>query len=128
MKRLTDNQYAKVLFTLTSECQPKEIPNAVASFLSFVKKQQAQKRLPYVLALYQKLVDRQSGIMELEMTSARALSATTQNNVKAVFGGKVLMKTLEDPDLIGGVIVKTENKIFDGSIRTQLKKLKQHLT
>jgi F-type H+-transporting ATPase subunit delta len=51
---------------------------------------------------------------------AEALSAAT--------GRKVEVKVVVDPDLIGGVVARVGDEIFDGSIRSRLDGAKQHLT
>jgi F-type H+-transporting ATPase subunit delta len=39
----------------------------------------------------------------------------------------VILSTLEDPSLIGGVVTKIGNIIYDGSLKTQLLKAKENL-
>jgi F-type H+-transporting ATPase subunit delta len=42
-------------------------------------------------------------------------------------GKEVILSTLEDPSLIGGVVTKIGNIIYDGSLKTQLLKAKENL-
>jgi F-type H+-transporting ATPase subunit delta len=51
---------------------------------------------------------------------AEALSAAT--------GRRVEVKVIVDPDLVGGVVARVGDEIFDGSIRSRLDEAKQHLT
>lgn len=51
---------------------------------------------------------------------AEALSSAT--------GRKVEVKVVVDPDLVGGVVARVGDVIFDGSIRSRLDEAKQHLT
>lgn len=51
---------------------------------------------------------------------AEALSAAT--------GRTVEVKVVVDPDLVGGVVARVGDLIFDGSIRSRLDEAKQHLT
>jgi F-type H+-transporting ATPase subunit delta len=51
---------------------------------------------------------------------AEALSSAT--------GRKVEIKVIVDPDLVGGVVARVGDVIFDGSIRSRLDEAKQHLT
>ena len=50
---------------------------------------------------------------------ARSLSSLT--------GKRVELDLVVDPSLIGGVVAKIGSTVYDGSIRTQLQKLKQQL-
>lgn len=51
---------------------------------------------------------------------AEALSSAT--------GRTVEVKVVVDPDLVGGVVARVGDLIFDGSIRSRLDEAKQHLT
>lgn len=51
---------------------------------------------------------------------AEALSSAT--------GRKVEVKVIVDPDLVGGVVARVGDEIFDGSIRSRLDEAKQQLT
>jgi F-type H+-transporting ATPase subunit delta len=51
---------------------------------------------------------------------AEALSSAT--------GRKVEVKVIVDPDLVGGVVARVGDVIFDGSIRSRLDEAKQQLT
>jgi F-type H+-transporting ATPase subunit delta len=51
---------------------------------------------------------------------AAALSSATDR--------KVEVKVIVDPDLVGGVVARVGDVIFDGSIRSRLDEAKQHLT
>ena len=51
---------------------------------------------------------------------AEALSSATDR--------KVEVKVIVDPDLVGGVVARVGDVIFDGSIRSRLDAAKQHLT
>ena len=47
--------------------------------------------------------------------------------VKAV-GQDVEVTSRVDPGIIGGIITKVEDKVFDGSIKTQLERVRNALT
>jgi F-type H+-transporting ATPase subunit delta len=47
--------------------------------------------------------------------------------IKNSFGEKVEATIRLDENVLGGVKIKMENKILDGSLKTQLNKLKQTL-
>jgi F-type H+-transporting ATPase subunit delta len=42
-------------------------------------------------------------------------------------GKEVILSIQEDPSLIGGVVTKIGNTIYDGSLKTQLLKAKENL-
>jgi F-type H+-transporting ATPase subunit delta len=42
-------------------------------------------------------------------------------------GKEVILSAAKDPSLIGGVLTKVGNVIYDGSLKTQLLKVKENL-
>lgn len=51
-----------------------------------------------------------------------------QRAIEAQIGNKIEVAVTVDPEILGGVIVKVSNKLFDNSIRTKLNKVKNMLT
>jgi F-type H+-transporting ATPase subunit delta len=72
------------------------------------------------------------GVAEAEITTARELDADTRARLEAklssLTGKKVLLKFGKNPDLIGGVVTRVGDTIYDGSIRQQLNSLKARLS
>ena len=65
--------------------------------------------------------------MEIEIQSARKLDEKTLAGIKKVFGDSVEASESIDESLLGGVRVRTEDEILDGSLKTQLKNLRRDL-
>ncbi len=53
---------------------------------------------------------------------------SVQQAIEAQIGHKMEVAVTVDPEILGGVIVKVSNKLFDNSIRTKLNKVKNMLT
>lgn len=88
------------------------------------------KRLDQLVAIfdhYRRLLDAQLAQVRAHISSAVALSTTQQNEIVATFAGltgkRVLATVDVDAELLGGVIVEVEGKVYDGSLRTQLGRL-----
>jgi F-type H+-transporting ATPase subunit delta len=47
--------------------------------------------------------------------------------INKILGSNIVMKEKIDPEVLGGIIIKTQDTILDGSVKTQLLKLKQAL-
>jgi F-type H+-transporting ATPase subunit delta len=47
--------------------------------------------------------------------------------VAKLAGGRIRATYREDPSLLGGAVVRIGSKVYDGSIRAQLERLKQRL-
>jgi F-type H+-transporting ATPase subunit delta len=44
-----------------------------------------------------------------------------------VLGKTVLLESRVDPAILGGVVVQVDSTVYDGSIRTELRQLREHL-
>jgi len=45
--------------------------------------------------------------------------------LKGICAKEVILKEETRPDLIGGLLIELEGKVYDGSIRTQLERMKE---
>ncbi len=88
----------------------------------------AQKRrlfvLPQMLAQLSAMIAESKGEMTAEVTSAKALTDTQAKKLAAAIkervGKDVKLKTVVEPALIGGLVVKVGSKMIDNSIRSKL--------
>jgi len=83
---------------------------------------------------YQRLVDNYRGIEgaeTAEVTTAIPLDAEYQlklaQRITDIFGKPVILKTIVDPSIIGGIVIRVGDKLIDGSLRTKLAALKKEL-
>ncbi len=78
------------------------------------------------------MIEARSGRMSAEVTSARPLDAAQLSDIinalEKLSGKKVAVTRREDPELLGGVVAKLGDTIYDGSLRTQLRTLRDDLT
>lgn len=126
MPKLLPIQLGKVLYKLTADVDKKDLDKAVESFLQFVKEQHMTAKLPYIIQSFESYAKRMSGNEDIEITSAQPLSkGMIDQIVKQMGAGKdVAVTTAEDSSIIGGVVVKKGNTVFDASIKAQLNKMK----
>lgn len=88
--------------------------------------------LPELAAAYHaRLLDHQN-IVHAEVTSAAALTPERTQALAAgltkLSGKQVDVSVSIDPDLLGGLVARIGSTVYDGSVRTQLKKLRSALT
>jgi len=84
-----------------------------------------------IRTVFDRLVDRQRGRVRAVVRSAVPLPADLLQQVTRVFGDltrkDVLPEVTVDPELLAGIIVEVEGRVYDGSLRTQLVKLRQQM-
>jgi len=87
--------------------------------------------LPAISREVDSMIEARSGRISAEVTSARPLDAGEVQQITAALeqlsGKQVTITRREDPDLLGGVVAKLGDKVYDGSLRTQLRNLRDEL-
>jgi F-type H+-transporting ATPase subunit delta len=87
--------------------------------------------LPDIARIYRdRLMDHQK-VIRGEVTTASALApeklrALEQGLARAT-GRRVMLESRVDPSIIGGVVTRLGSTVYDGSVTTQLQKMKQSL-
>ena len=84
-----------------------------------------------LLAVFrERLLDRRK-VVRAELRSAVALAPeaikTIESRLGAVTGKNVVIDATVDPALIGGVVAKVGSTVYDGSVKSQLEKLRKQL-
>jgi F-type H+-transporting ATPase subunit delta len=88
--------------------------------------------VPDLLAVYRERLLEHQQVVRAEVTTAAPLSpervTQIEQQLAALTGRKVTMKTSVDPAIIGGIVTRIGSTVYDGSIATRLTKLKEKLT
>ncbi|MBV8528378.1 MAG: F0F1 ATP synthase subunit delta [Candidatus Dormibacteraeota bacterium] len=84
-----------------------------------------------VLAAYDELADRASGVLRAEVVTAVPVDAKVTEQITSVlsrrFGQSVHPVIRQDPAIIGGLVVRIGDRVIDDSIRTHLQQLQASL-
>jgi len=93
-----------------------------------------QKRLAQIGEITEKFRDelnQRFGIVEAQVSAARDLTAQEkqllEQEVARITGKKVRANYSRDRDLLGGAVVRVGSTIYDGSVRGQLRKIKEQI-
>jgi len=103
----------------------------VAKMILLLAERDRLKLLPGLLRTFRdRLMDHQQVIRGEVTTSmpidAEKLRALEQGFAKAT-GRRVVLESKVDPSIIGGVVTRLGSTVYDGSVTTQLQKMKQSL-
>ena len=105
-------------------------PVSFIRFLQVVVQRGRQYLLADIAEEYEQLLDRHLNRVHAIVLTARPvdekLAAAVQRRLTAVFAKEVLPHFRADPRLLGGIVVRVGDRVFDGSLRRKLKLL-QHL-
>jgi F-type H+-transporting ATPase subunit delta len=101
------------------------------NFLQLLVDKDRMMYLPDVAALYRELVDKAAGRARVKLATAHDLSQKKidelTQGLQALVGKQVIMEVATDPSLIGGVVARIGDTVYDGSVKTQLARLKEIL-
>lgn len=77
------------------------------------------------------LLDQQLGKMDVDVTVAQALEPNQMDSVRQAISAALkhdaTVQQRVDESIIGGLIVRVQDKLFDGSVRTQLATIRKRL-
>ena len=88
--------------------------------------------VPDLVAVYRERLMEHQQVVRAEVTTASPLSpdrvTQIEQTLASLTGRKVEMKTNVDPAIIGGIVTRIGSTVYDGSIATQLTKLRGRLS
>ncbi|HEY6872007.1 MAG TPA: ATP synthase F1 subunit delta [Geobacteraceae bacterium] len=102
-----------------------------ANFLQLLLDKSRLGLLAEIAESYSAFADELSGVIRPTLASGLPLAEGQVDEIRAALekstGKKVVLKVEVDPALIGGVVTKIGDKLFDGSVRTQLNRIEDIL-
>lgn len=106
-------------------------PPAVRHFILLLADHGRLDHIDAIRTVFGQLLDREQGITRAVIRSAADLSdeirAEITSTFSAITGRTVVARVEVDPALIAGVIVEVEGRVYDGSLRTELGKIRQQM-
>jgi len=107
------------------------ITGVVANFLKLLVDKGRINILEDILNAYQHLMDQALNKARVSVKTAYPLSDDLVAEVKKTLEGltkkRVEMAIEEDPSLLGGIVVKIGDTVYDGSVKAQLNKIRELL-
>ena len=101
------------------------------NFLRLLVQRRRIGLLPEIARGFLDLLDRRSGLATAQVTSAAALTPEQEERLRerlaAYTGLQIRLDTNVDPGLGGGLVARVDDLVFDGSVGTQLERLRARL-
>lgn len=101
------------------------------NFLLLLASRNRIRHFDDVLREFLVLRDEKAGIVPVHIASATELSSDVQGelttSLERMVGKKIRVTTEVDPTLVGGMVTRVGNMVFDGSLATQFSRLRRHL-
>lgn len=104
----------------------------VARLLLMLAERDRLALLPDLAAAYEARLMDHARVVRAQLTTAMELSAdrlaALQQGLAQATGRDVRLETRVDPSIIGGAVARIGSTVYDGSVTTQLQKVKERLT
>lgn len=125
-------QYAKTLHEITENKSSSEIDEAVNTFAKFLIKNNQAGISGKVIEKFQEIYNAKNRIVEAEVASRTKLEGKTLSELDEFIkekykAKKVVLKNNIDEKIIGGIVIRVNDEILDGTINRQLTNLKNKL-
>jgi len=108
-----------------------EVSTAVEKFMGILIETRHIRLIEEIESAYARLDDELAGRVRATIEAPKELSAEVLSEIKSrlseITGKDVVLTSATDPSLIGGLIIKMDNTVIDGSIKTQLELLKTRM-
>jgi F-type H+-transporting ATPase subunit delta len=103
----------------------------IRNFLYLIADHQRTHILPEIFAAFEEATRQRQGIAEAEIATAVELSAAQKKRfaqvLERITGKKIEAKFLLDAKLLGGVVARVGDTIYDGSVRNSLNEMRARL-
>ena len=108
-----------------------KLSSGMKSFLGLLLEKGRIIYLPQIDLNYRKFADELSGVVRAKIKAAGDLSPERAEAIKKSLekqtGKQVVLSVETDPSLIGGLQAEMGGRLFDGSVKTQLKRIAETL-
>jgi F-type H+-transporting ATPase subunit delta len=116
---------------VSSLAQQAGAASPVAKLLAMLADRGRLELLPVLFEVYRERLLEHRNIVRASVATAAPLAAEHLEAIESQLGGltqkQVQLTTTVDQALIGGMVARVGSTVYDGSIRTQLQKMKQQL-
>ena len=125
--RIADEVKKDVVRRVLGDAMPKHVVNFVLVTID----KRRQRLLRGIAQQYHAILDAHMGREHVQVTVARPVDEATRKviteKLSAVLGKEAIPHVRVQPEIVGGIVVRTGDTIYDGSVRRRLDIMRRHL-
>ncbi len=130
--KIAAKQYATALYEAVRDRKKNEVKSIIEDFVKFIIANNDISKADKMIDEFNNVWNKEQGIVEAEIISARELDRRMVSWLRSFVVSLSRAKEVEvaqkiDKNLLGGIVVKYEDRVLDGSLRTRLKELKEDM-
>lgn len=107
------------------------VSDLMKNFLNLLVDRRNEKILELIPEIYKDTIDEKKGVLKAKVQTVMPLTADQLNSLKRrldkLTGKTVKIEVIQNPYILGGMVIKIGNRMIDGSIAGRLKNLKTRL-
>jgi F-type H+-transporting ATPase subunit delta len=108
-----------------------QMNNLLRSFLRLLAEKERLDHLQLIAEVFSDLVDEHRGVVTAEVATPIELesqqAAAVQQRLADALGHEVRLKTRTEPELLGGLVTRIGDVVYDGSLRSHLERIRRRL-
>lgn len=109
----------------------KSVSGLMMNFLSLLIDRRKEGILDFVTDVYKEVTHEKKGVLKATVQTVMPLSGERledfKKKLKKITGKTVELEVVQNPDILGGMVIQIGNKMIDGSVANRLKNLKNRL-
>ncbi len=106
-----------------------KVQEVTSRFITLLAKKERVKLLPQISKAFLEKYNAYAGIIEVEVYTAKALNEDQKDSLHKALeektGKKVVMSVSEDTSLKGGLAVRIDDTVIDGTVKHKLQQLEE---
>lgn len=130
--KIVAKQYAQALFSEIKDQAGKDISGIINNFVEILKKDNCLSQMEKIIFYFNEFWKKEYSLVEAEISTAREINSELKKDLveyltKISQAKKINIVEKENNKLIGGFIVKYNDKIIDASVKNKINKFKNSL-
>jgi F-type H+-transporting ATPase subunit delta len=117
---------------LHSMASKRDMPRQMLNFLSVIIDHNRAGAIPAIAAVFHEEREKALGIVPAAITTAAPLSEQLRGRARSAMekltGKKIRLTCNVEPRLLGGAVTQIGSRVYDGSLRSQLDKLRRRMS
>ena len=109
-----------------------KLSEGISKFLGLLLEKGRIDQVGVIKEDYRRLADERTGVVRAKIKSAKEMAGKQEKAISSALekqtGKKVELTVTVDEDLLGGLQAEIAGRLFDGSLRSQLKRIEDTLT
>ncbi len=107
------------------------VSDLTRNFLNLLVDRRKEELLELIPEIYRETINEKKGVLKAKIQTVEPLTEERLNNLRKrldrLTGKTVEIEAVQEPNILGGMVVQIGNKMIDGSVASRLKNLKTRL-